>query len=187
MLRLSLAAILLSSYLSAHACAESNSIVNLSHYDELRPDFALMRREGIVAAIHEATYPSRAVDTAYAARQDQATRAGLLWGAYHFADASNPVRQADHFLEVVRSRWPGSGGASPGVLLVLDFEQNGHYPGGTMRVDQAVEFVERVHDRTGRYPGIYASENRISSILNHPSVSPVSQRALTKCRSRSAR
>jgi lysozyme len=183
MLRLSLGALLLSSLLSSFAFAESNSIVNLSHYDEMRPDFAMMRREGIVAAIHEATYPAREIDTAYATRQNQAKQAGLLWGAYHFADGSNPTRQADHFLDVVSSGWRASdnGGDSAGVLLVLDFEKNGHYPGGTMDVDQAVEFVERVHQRTGRYPGIYASELRIAAVLNHSSVNASTKSVLTKC------
>jgi len=161
----------------------SNSIVNLSLYDEMRPDFAQMRREGVVAAIHEATYPTGQTDPAYRSRQDDAARAGLLWGAYHFADASDPVRQADKFLSVVGSHWQASGGSSesPGVLLVLDFEQNGHYGGGTMRVDQAVTFVERIQQRTGRYPGIYSGENRIRSVLNSPKVSADAKRVLTKC------
>ena len=161
------------------ACA-SNSVVNLSHYDEMRPDFAQMRKEGIVAAIHEATFPG-SVDEKYRARQDDASRAGLLWGAYHFADASDPVRQADRFLSVVGSHWRSASGNGPGVLLVLDFEKNGHYPGGTMRVDQAVTFVNRIQQRTGSYPGLYASENRISSILNGPGVSPATKSTLTKC------
>ena len=33
------------------------------------------------------------------------TRAGLLWGAYHYANATDPIRQADHFLSVVSSAW----------------------------------------------------------------------------------
>ena len=52
------------------------------------------------------------------------------------------------------------------VLLVLDFEKNGHYPGGTMRVDQAVTFVERIRQRTGKYPGVYGSEYRLRAMLN---------------------
>jgi lysozyme len=161
----------------------SNSVVNLSHYDEVRPDFVQMRREGIVAAIHEATYPLGQTDAQYRNRQDSASRAGLLWGAYHFADASDPVRQADKFLSVVGSQWRASNeaGAGPGVLLVLDFEKNGHYPGGTMRVDQAVTFVERIRERTGKYPGIYSGENRIRGVLNAPGVSSEARRVLTKC------
>ena len=55
-----------------------------------------------------------------------------------------------------------------GVLLVLDFEKNGHYPGGTMTVAQAVAFVERIKERTGKYPGLYCSEYRLRQMLYGP-------------------
>ncbi len=136
------------------AFATSN-VVNLSHYDLMHPDFAAMKSEGIVGVIHEATYPRFDRDAQYAARQQAAARAGLLWGAYHYADATDPVRQADHFLSIVSGAWSQADPVSrpTGVLLVLDFEKNGHYPGGTMRADQAVAFVERIRERTGEYPG----------------------------------
>ncbi len=163
-------------------CA-SNTVVNLSHYDEARPQFARMASEGIVGVIHEATFPVRRVDDAYANRQNTALADGLLWGAYHFADATDPVRQADHFLDTVASRWRESGGTrrSPGVLLVLDFEVNDHYPGGTMRVDQAVAFVERIHERTGKYPGLYTNENRVKRVIDSPTVDPALKRRLARC------
>src|SRR5439155_11284577 len=148
-------------FVSLPACAFSASnVVNLSHYDMMRPDFAAMKREGILGVIHEATYPHLVRDAKYFERQQAATRAGLLWGAYHYANGSDPVRQADHFLSAVSSAWTqvDSGTRGPGVLLVLDFEKNGHYPGGTMRVDQAVAFVERIRERTVIYPGIYSGE-----------------------------
>ncbi len=166
------------------ACAlASNSVVNLSHYDTTKPDFVQMRREGIVGAIHEATYPLGRVDALYGIRQNQATQAGLLWGAYHFADATDPVRQADRFLNVVEARWKASKKTadSLGVLLVLDFEKNGHYPGGTMRVDQAVTFIERVRQRTGKYPGVYSGEYRIRDVINGAGSSAGAKRALTNC------
>jgi len=167
----------------AGAFAASNSVVNLSHYDLMRPDFHRMRAEGIVGAIHEATYPPTVRDAHYGARQGAAVRAGLLWGAYHFANASDPIRQADHFLATVRSAWSNAdaGGRPNEVLLVLDFEKNGHYPGGTMRVDQAVTFAERIRQRTGNYPGIYSNENRIRSVLANAQVTPAQRRVLTNC------
>ena len=160
-----------------------NGVVNLSHYDLMRPDFNGMKNEGVIAVIHEASYPRFQRDAYYAARHAAAARAGLLWGAYHFGDATNPVRQADHFLDVVASSLPRSGpeDRSSGVLLVLDFEKNGHYPGGTMRVDQAVTFVERIRDRTERYPGIYCSEYRIRQMLYGRGVSAAQRQALTNC------
>jgi phosphoesterase RecJ-like protein len=105
----------------------SNSVVNLSHYDPMRVDFNAMTNAGIVGVIHEASYPSYVVDDKYAGRQAAAVRAGLLWGAYHFANASDPVRQADFFLNTVEKTWRRSGPESrpDEILLVLDFEKNG--------------------------------------------------------------
>jgi lysozyme len=147
--------------------AISNTVVNMSHYDMMNPNFVRMHDEGVIGLIHEASYPRYERDSKYGYRQNAALRAGLLWGAYHFADATDPVRQADHFLSVVGGAWhaasPPSG--TPGVLLVLDFEQNGHYPGGTMRIDQAVRFAERIHERTGIYPGFYSGEYRIRQFV----------------------
>ena len=166
------------------ACAFAGSnVVNLSHYDLMRPDFAAMKSEGIVGVIHEATYPRFDRDAQYAVRQQAAVQAGLLWGAYHYADATDPVRQADHFLRVVSDAWTQSGALSrpSGVLLVLDFEKNGHYPGGTMRADQAVAFVERIRERTGKYPGLYSGEYHLRQVLNSPKVSPAYKRVLSNC------
>lgn len=168
--------------LSVSALA-SNSVVNLSHYDEMHPDFVQMRREGVVAAIHEATYPPGQLDERYAERQDAALRAGLLWGAYHYANGTDPIGQADRFVSAVGRRWRHAGGGveNSGVLLVLDFEENRHYPGGTMRVDQAVAFVERIHQQTGKYPGLYVSENRIRKVLNGDAVSSRQREVLRRC------
>src|SRR4030095_11214208 len=119
----------------APACAFAGvHVVNLSHYDMMRPDFVAMKRQGIVGVIHEATYPPLTRDPKYLDRQMAALQSGMLWGAYHYANASDPVRHGDHFLSVVSSAWAQANPAirpSTGVLLVLDFEKNGHYPGGT--------------------------------------------------------
>jgi lysozyme len=149
----------------------SNSVVNMSHYDLMRPDFVAMKSEGVVGVIHEASFPKYQRDWRYAERQLQAMRAGLLWGAYHFADGTDPVRQADHFLGVVAASHPLVSGAAqeeksrPGVLLVLDFESN-HYHGGNMTVSQAAAFAQRIKERTGVYPGIYGSENRLRQMFS---------------------
>jgi lysozyme len=149
----------------------------------MRVDFNTMTKAGIVGVIHEATYPSNVADDKYGPRQAAAVRAGLLWGAYHFANASDPVRQADFFLNTVEKTWRRSGPESrPNeILLVLDFEKNGHYPGGTMRTDQAVAFVERIRERTGVYPGIYSGEYRINGVIDNSSVSAASKRVLARC------
>ena len=161
----------------------TNAVVNLSHYDLLRPDFVTMKREGIVGVIHEASYPRFERDPFYAVRQTAAASAGLLWGAYHYGNGTNPIRQADHFLSVVSNAWANAEPSSrPNeVLLVLDFERNGHYPGGTMRVDQAVAFVQRIHERTGKYPGIYSGEYYLHRALNSSRVSAAQKHVLANC------
>src|SRR5438046_10705150 len=130
----------------------------------MRVDFVAMKSEGGVGVIHEATFPRLQRDWRYSERQTTATQAGLLWGAYHFGDGTNPISQADHFLAVVGSSHPLTNPAPnaeksrPGVLLVLDFEKNGHYPVGSMSTAQAAAFVERMNERAGTYPGISGSQ-----------------------------
>lgn len=165
------------------AFARSNTVVNLSHYDAMRPDFETMRAQGIVGVIHEASYPRFVRDEKYSGRQQAAARAGLLWGAYHFADNTDPVRQANHLLDVVASSWRRADPESrpKEVLLVLDFEPNRHYPGGTMRVEQAVEFVDHIYRRTGKYPGLYGGENRLRQVLSSKKVTEAQRRVLGRC------
>jgi lysozyme len=161
----------------------TNAVVNLSHYDTMRVDFPGMKSEGIIGVIHEASYPPFTRDAYYTLRQRAAARAGLLWGAYHYGNGTNPVRQADHFLRVVSGAWAQADRTSrpEGILLVLDFEKNGHYPGGTMRVDQAIAFVERIRERTGKYPGIYSSEYHLEKTLSSSKVSPTYKGVLGNC------
>ena len=174
---------LLLAFLLIPTCAlGANSVVNMSHYDMMRPDFAGMVREGIAGVIHEATFPRRERDARYAERQRAALAAGLLWGAYHFGDGTNPIDQADHFLHAVRSaRLDDLAKPQSGVLLVLDFEKNGHYPGGSMNVAQAVAFVERIKERTGKYPGVYGSENRLRHMLYATGATSRHRQILTNC------
>ena len=157
----------------------------MSHYDLMRPDFVGMANEGIRGVIHEATFPRLQRDAKYYERQDAATEAGLLWGAYHFGDGTNPIEQADHFLNAVAagrlSVRPEESGKRSGVLLVLDFEKNNHYPGGTMSVGQAVAFVQRIKERTGKYPGLYCSEYRLRQMLYGPRATSAQRQILANC------
>src|SRR5258707_2475619 len=69
-------------------CAFSaTNVLNLSHYDMMRPDFATMKRQGIVGVIHEATYPPFVRDPKYLDRQMgdghvKSSHKAHLWGMY---------------------------------------------------------------------------------------------------------
>jgi len=165
------------------AAQAENSVLSLSHYDERTSDFSGLQRSGLGAIIHEATYPAYDYDSKYAYRQSEAMKAGLLWGAYHFGNGSDGRKQADHFVNFVSAKWTsGHNPAQPaGVLLCLDAEQNTHYPGGNMNVDQAVRFIDRVHERTGLYPGLYSNENWLRKVFADPAISASSRETLGNC------
>src|SRR5437016_10302252 len=67
----------------------------------------------VVAIIHRATIGDRA-DRKYAERRDEAKKRGYKWGAYHFARAGDPIKQADFFLTTVKP--------ATDELLALDLE-----------------------------------------------------------------
>src|SRR5437870_12236864 len=104
-MKFSIRVLLLLQILPAAAMA-SNSVVNMSHYDLMRPDFVAMANEGIVGVIHEATFPRLERDARYYERQRAALEAGLLWGAYHYGDATNPIGQAVQFVNAGASSRP---------------------------------------------------------------------------------
>ncbi len=161
----------------------ANNVLSLSHYDENLVSFEAMRRAGIDGVIHEAVYPPSTVDEKYVARQNAAVKAGVLWGAYCFGNNTDGKRQADVFLSAVSAAWARASGPSKGagVLLVLDAERNTHYPGGSMTIREVARFVDRVQERTGRYPGIYSNENWIKTLFHGPTVDAEADRMLTKC------
>nr|QEL09482.1 lysozyme [Coridius chinensis] len=129
----------------------TNSVIDISHY-QTNVDFSKVKSDGIVAVIHKATQGTRYVDPVYSQRRTLAQNYGLLWGAYHFASAGNPIAQADHFLKTV--------GNIDGVLLVVDLEDNG---GNNMTPDEAEQFVKRIREKTGRYPVVYGSPNYLKT------------------------
>jgi lysozyme len=121
-----------------------NVVVDLSHHNA-DVDFAQLASAGIAGVLHKATQGAGYADPLYASRQPQARAAGLLWGAYHFGDGSDPQTQAAHFLD--------SANAASGDLLALDVEQDTQ--GSSMTLAQAEAFVQAVFRRTGRWPGVY--------------------------------
>jgi lysozyme len=107
--------------------------------------FPNIKSAGIVGIIHKATQATNWSDPTYADRKQQATAAGLWWGAYHFGTNDDGAAQAQYFLSKVN---PG-----PNDLLALDFEEN---PSSQMTIAQAEQFVTEVFNQTGRYPGFYS-------------------------------
>jgi GH25 family lysozyme M1 (1,4-beta-N-acetylmuramidase) len=100
----------------------------------------------VVAIIHRATIGDRA-DKKYAERKIVARKRGYKWGAYHLGKPGDPIKQANFFLETVKP--------DPDDLLALDLESTD--TSKHMSFDEARLFIERVKEKTGRYPFVYAN------------------------------
>lgn len=129
----------------------TTGIVDL-HTGDGAYDLDAFRAGGGVALIHKVTEGRDWSDRGFTAAAEGAKRAGILFGAYHFANDKDPVVQADHFLATVADH--------PEALLALDWEtppKGSKY--GPMPVAGAVAFVERVHQQRGRWPVLYTYES----------------------------
>ena len=104
----------------------SDVVVDLSHW-QAPVDFAQAKAAGITAVILKATQGINWVDVTFALRFAAATSAGLLVGAYHFLDDSEPAPQVANFLSV----------ATGCRVLALDAEPN--QIGGTVTVARTAE------------------------------------------------
>lgn len=118
-------------------------VLDLSHWQSVT-DWQPVRAAGIAGVILKATQGSGWTDPTFLSRALAAKAAGLLVGAYHFLDATNPSAQATHFLSTA--------GSLP--LLALDIEENG-LSTGTVTVEQAAEVAMMIAARRGRAPLIY--------------------------------
>lgn len=124
-------------------------VIDLSHHNDGPHggaiDFAAIAAFGVKGIIHKSSQGIGNVDATYAARRTAAVAAGLLWGAYHFADASDPSSQVDHFMAT----------ANPDAqtLMALDFEPNS---GNTMTLDGARTFLHAIEDELGRKAVLYS-------------------------------
>ena len=123
----------------------NRKVLDLSHYNTIL-DWNKIRDAGIVGIIHKSTEGGTYVDKEYAERRQQAIAAGLLWGAYHFGNATEVEEQVQNFLKNVDwENWP--------TLLALDYEPNQK---SQMSLDQARVFMQRVYEITKQMPVLYS-------------------------------
>ena len=97
--------------------------------------------------IIKATEGTGYVNPAFAATRDAAHAAGLIVGAYHFADIGDPHAEAAFFLRVV-------GGLRDNEFLVLDFERPAADPPGWCGA-----WLDDVRAATGLSPFIYMNQS----------------------------
>ena len=115
-------------------------VVDLSHWEDVL-SFEDVRASGVVAVIYKATEGDSYVDPTYAECREEAEKAGLKWGAYHFLRPGDLTAQAKFFLDKV------------GLDLELycaDHEDPG------VSISDLKEFLYEVLRQTGKHAVIYS-------------------------------
>lgn len=88
-------------------------VIDLSHHNP-EPDWAAIRRAGVVGVIHKATEGKTYVDDTFADRRDRAQGNGVPFLSYHFLKAGSIEAQMRHYLDVVSP--------VPGERVCIDHE-----------------------------------------------------------------
>ncbi|MDM0107874.1 glycoside hydrolase family 25 protein [Variovorax sp. J22R24] len=107
----------------------------------------LQTERRVVAIIHKSTIGTTRIDSGYFARKAEAKQRGYLWGSYHWGLTGEPEAQADHYIDTVKPE--------AGELISLDLEDA--TSDELMDAAEALRFIKRVKERTGRFPVLYTN------------------------------
>jgi lysozyme len=78
-----------------------NAVIDISHHNGPKLDFAKAKADGILGVLHKASQGQSGGDPMYDTNRKKVAAAGLLWGAYHFGTNADGAKQA-------RASSPGS-------------------------------------------------------------------------------
>jgi lysozyme len=131
----------------------SDVVVDISHYQTVSQNFSITAAAGIAAVILKATQGTGFIDPTFLPRVAEARAAGLLVGAYHFLDGSNPAQQVANFLTIAKSE----GGVD---WLAVDWEP---YPSSQASVIGAAQAVASIQAATGSWPILYTIRYMLSA------------------------
>lgn len=119
---------------------------NGSRYSEHNVS-ALRKNGGLALIARSAKGPL--LDEKFGDFLKSADREGMMLGAYHFVTMDQPAAlQADRFVNRVQAIARARGLSGRQVLMVGDFDT-------LSTPDRLVDFIQRVHQRTGIYPVTY--------------------------------
>ena len=106
-------------------------------------------------------------------------------GSLPFRRRNQPHRTGRPFHECCRvgaaTDPPKRSGKTAGCVARPGFRKKRSLSRGTMSVAQAVAFVERIKERTGKYPGLYCSEYRLRQMLYGPGATSAHRQTLANC------
>lgn len=109
----------------------------------------LKKEPRVVAIIHKSTIGTSKIDGAYFSRKAEAQKRGYLWGSYHWGLSGDPEKQAEHYINTVKP--------AADELIALDLEDA--TSNKLMNADEALLFIKKVKELTGRYPVLYTNHS----------------------------
>lgn len=124
-------------------------VVDLSSYQNVS-DWSRVRASGIVGVINKVTEGHTLVDRTFNIRAAPTQKVGIRYGAYHFLHPGSIEAQAVHFLTSIEAVYK----THPDLLLALDYEDTA--VGVHASLDEAKQWLNSVHDKTGRHPILYS-------------------------------
>lgn len=132
--------------------------IDVSHWQGVI-DWPRVASAGIRFAYLKASQGSTYVDPRFHANREEAQAAGLLVGAYHFAEPAQSVQaNLDHFLRVVGKVEPDE------MAPVLDLEDR-TFRDPPRLLAWAQEYLEGLQAETGRFPTLYTSRSFLDGHL----------------------
>lgn len=126
--------------------------VDISHHQSGKIDWNALKKAGVKWMYHKSTEGSTFKDQNYESRRKEAAKAGVPFGAYHFARPSLPIssdaiKEAQFFVSVANPK--------PGDLRpCLDIETREKVSNGDM-IAWVDIFIDEVRKLTGVFPVIY--------------------------------
>jgi|GEM_PF-2386538 lysozyme len=133
------------------ALGRGTKFVDLSHWNEI-VDLSRTKSAGYKGAIHKCSQGISNKDSAYIQNKARIRELDMAFGAYHFADAGDPIKEADWFLKNI-------GEMKHGDLLILDYETYARADAD----DWCLKWMNYVKEKTGHAPLLYTYHG----LLNH--------------------
>lgn len=162
---------------------DASKVVNVSSYDpkeKQRPgdsfsssDVSALRRNGAHGLIARAG-KGPLLDEKCADFLSSADRQGMLLGTYYFVlRTSDPVGQADRYVDRLKEIVASRGLQGKNILLVGDFDTKS-------KASDLVKFINRIEQRTGKLPVIYL-ENSAALRATLSNANSAEKRRIRQC------
>jgi GH25 family lysozyme M1 (1,4-beta-N-acetylmuramidase) len=146
-----------------------NKGIDVSHWQG-NIQWDKVAKDGIDFVMLKATESNNYIDPTFYDHANNAKKAGLLVGAYHFARFSSvekAIKEADYFIKVIKAS-----SIDFEMPLVLDLESNDSHLSKKDLSECMNVFIERVQKETGKEVMLYTFKAFLENNLNKPLAVP---------------